>query len=80
METTVLVLHGLVVKKAGSAEQIAAVLGLDEDEARSALEEALAAGEVAGARGTYMPTSAGRTRLDAAYPQAYGQVRADVGM
>lgn len=77
MQTTELVLHGLVVKKAGTAEQIAAVLGLDEQEVRAALDEALASGDVAGARGTYMPTPAGRARLDAAYPQAYAQVRQD---
>jgi hypothetical protein len=77
MQTTELVLHGLVVKKAGTAEKIAAVLGLEEHEVRAALDEALAAGDVAGAGGTYMPTPAGRARLDAAYPQAYVQVRED---
>jgi hypothetical protein len=77
MQTTELVLHGLVVKNAGTAQQIAAVLGLDEHEVSAALDEALAAGDVAGAGGTFMPTQAGRARLDAAYPQAYAQVRED---
>ncbi|MGD9527380.1 MAG: hypothetical protein AB7V44_11385 [Pseudonocardia sp.] len=77
MQTTELVLHGLVVRKAGTAEQVAAALGLAEPEARAALDDALASGDAAGARGTYMPTPAGRARLDAAYPQAYAQVRED---
>lgn len=80
METSVLVLHGLAVKKAGTAAQIAGVLGLDENEARAGLEEALAAGDVAGAAGTYMPTPAGRARLDAAYPETFAQIRADAAV
>ncbi|NMH98614.1 hypothetical protein [Pseudonocardia acidicola] len=77
METNVLVLHGLVVKKAGTAEQIAAILGADEAQVRAELEAAVASGDVAGAKGTFMPTPVGRARLDAAYPEAYAAVRKD---
>jgi hypothetical protein len=77
VETSVLVLHGLVVKKAGTAQQIATVLGIDEADVQKGLDEAAARQEVAGARGTFMPTPAGRARLDAAYPQAYADVRSD---
>jgi hypothetical protein len=77
VETDVLVLHGLVVRKAGTCEQIAAVLGIDETQVRVELDAAVARQDVAGARGTFMPTPSGRARLDAAYPQAYAAVRSD---
>jgi hypothetical protein len=77
MEMDVLALHGLIVKKAGTAAQVATVLGQDEASVRQALEAAVEAGEVIGAKGTYMPTPVGRAKLDAAYPAAYAEVRTD---
>jgi hypothetical protein len=70
-------LHGLAVKKAGSAADVAAVLGRDQDEVGSALESAVAAGQVIGAKDTFMLTPAGRSWLDERYPEAYAGFRSD---
>jgi hypothetical protein len=72
-----LALHGLAVKKAGSAADVAAVLGRDEDEVGSALEAAVADGQAIGAKGTFMLTPAGRSWLDERYPDAYAGFRSD---
>jgi hypothetical protein len=77
MDTGLLVLHGLAVRKAGTVEQVCAVLGEPRDIVQGALDEAQTRGEVIGAKGTYMPTPAGRTRLDGAYADSYADVRAD---
>jgi hypothetical protein len=72
-----LALHGLVVKKAGSAGAVAAVLGRDEPEVASALESAVAQGRAMGAKGTFMVTPAGRSWLDERYPEDFEDFRAD---
>lgn len=79
MELSLLVLHGLVVRKAGTAGQIAMILGWDMPEVQAALNHGVAAGDVLSAKGTFMPTSAGRSRIDAAYGQAYAEVRSGSG-
>jgi hypothetical protein len=80
MDTNVLVLHGLVVKKAGTPEQVAGVLGQDVAAVQQALDAAVQEGDAVGARGTYMPTPAGRAKLEAAYPVEYAGLRADEGV
>jgi hypothetical protein len=77
LEFDLLVLHGLSVRKSGTPEQLARLLGEPADEAASALAGLQAAGDVVGARGVFMPTPAGRARLDAAYPAEFAGVRAD---
>lgn len=72
-----LALHGLVIKKAGSPAQVAAVLGADEAEVQAALETAVAQGRVMGARGTFMVTPAGREWLDGRYPDVFSGLRAN---
>jgi hypothetical protein len=72
-----LALHGLVVKKAGSAEAVATILGRDEGEVASALDEAVGSGRAMAAKGTYMVTPAGRSWLDEQYPVAYAGFRDD---
>ena len=72
-----LALHGLAVKKAGGAEAVAAVIGSDESDVAAALEEAVASGRAAGAKGTYMVSPAGREWLDERYPEAFADFRAD---
>jgi hypothetical protein len=74
-DVELLTLHGLAVKKAGGAADVAAVLGGDEGEVGAALEAAVAAGQAIGANGTFMLTPAGRSWLDERYPQAYGGLR-----
>jgi len=72
-----LALHGLAVKKAGSAEAVADVLGRDAGEVTSALDEATAAGRAMAAKGMFMVTPAGRSWLDEQYPVAYKGFRDD---
>ncbi|HXD57952.1 MAG TPA: hypothetical protein VN606_08535 [Thermoleophilaceae bacterium] len=73
--TDLLALHGLAVKKAGTAAAVADVLGRDEGEIASALDEAASAGLAIGANGTYMATPAGRQWLDEQYPTAFAELR-----
>jgi hypothetical protein len=73
--TDLLALHGLAVKKAGTAAAVADVLGRDEAEIATALDEAAAAGLAIGANGTYMATPAGREWLDEQYPAAFAELR-----
>jgi hypothetical protein len=72
-----LALHGLAVKKAGSAEAVAGVLGASPDDVAAALDAAVEHGHAMGAKGTYMATPAGREWLDAQYPEAFAALRAD---
>jgi len=72
-----LALHGLAVRKAGTVDAVAGVLGCREDEVAAALDAAVAAGQAIGANGTFMVTPSGRTALDERYPQAYERLRAD---
>lgn len=77
MNTELLALHGLAVKKAAEAPEVARVMGLGADEVEKALEAATAAGDAVGAKGKYMLTPKGRARLDAAYPEECAGLRAD---
>lgn len=77
MDTDLLVLHGLAVRKAGTAEQVAVILGESPETVQVALEEAQSRGDVIGAKGTYMPTPAGRARLDGSYAELYADARVD---
>ncbi|MDX6605410.1 MAG: hypothetical protein QOF23_1919 [Solirubrobacterales bacterium] len=72
-----LALHGLAVKKAGGAEAVAAVIGSDESDVAAALDDAVASGRAAGAKGTYMVSPAGREWLDERYPEAFADFRAE---
>jgi hypothetical protein len=76
-DTELLALHGLAVKKAGTPAAVAAVIGAEEAEVEAALEAAVAAGRAAGAKGTFMVAPAGREWLDAQYPEAFAEFRAD---
>lgn len=77
MDIDLLVLHGLVVKKAGTAEDVSTVLGEDTATVLHCLDTAQSRGDVIGANGTFMPTPAGRSKLEATYADAYAEVRAD---
>lgn len=79
MNTELLALHGLVVKKAAEAGEVARILGAPEDEVTKALEAAVGSGDAMGARGKYMATPQGRQRLDAAYPEEFAELRRDDG-
>ncbi len=75
MTDEILLLHGLGVKKLGTPETIAGVTGLALEAVRAGLDRAVADGLAVGVKGNYMLTPAGRARLDAAYPQAFADVR-----
>ena len=76
-EVELLAIHGLVVKKAGSAAAVAQILGADETEIAGALDAAVADGRVIGATGKFMVTPAGRAWLDERYAEAYAVLRND---
>jgi hypothetical protein len=76
-EIELLALHGLAVKKAGGPAAVAAVVDGDEAALEAALEQAVADGKAAGAKGTFMVTPAGRSWLLEQYPQAFAAFRAD---
>jgi hypothetical protein len=71
------VLHGLAVKKAAEADEVARIMGMPPDSVAKALEAAAASGDAMGARGKYMLTPKGRQRLDAAYPEEFAALRQD---
>jgi hypothetical protein len=72
-----LAIHGLAVKKAGSAATVAEILGAGEAEVAEALNSASGDGRVMGAKGTFMVTPAGRTWLADRYGEVYAGLRAD---
>jgi hypothetical protein len=72
-----LALHGLAVKKAGSAAAVADILGLEEAEVSQALDAAAGAGHATAAKGMFMVTPAGRAWLTEQYPGAYAELRAN---
>ena len=75
-------LHGLVLKKAGAAADVAAVLGATTDEVSTALEAAVAEKHATTGRGKYMVTATGRAWLDQQYRTAFARlmVRCAVGL
>ena len=79
MELRLLVLHGLAVRKSGAADQIATILGRDTPEVQAELDRGVAAGDVLSAKGMFMPTPAGLSRINAAYGLAYAAVRSPGG-
>jgi len=74
-DVELLALHGLAVKKAGSAAAVADILGLDESDVAAALERAAGAGHAMAAKGMFMVTPGGRAWLTEKYPVAYAALR-----
>jgi hypothetical protein len=72
-----LALHGLAVKKAGTPESVADILGADPAAVGSALEGHVAAGRAVGAKGRFMVAPAGRSWLDDRYPEIFARQRSD---
>jgi hypothetical protein len=77
LDPSQLTVHALTLRQLASAEQIAEVTGQPPAGVEAALEKAAADGTVMAARGSYMITPAGRDQLDAAYPEAFAELRAD---
>ena len=80
MDETLLALHGLALKKAGGAQDVADRVGLPVETVETRLAEGQEAGDVAGAKGMFMLTPAGQRRLAEAYPEVYAEQRADEGL
>jgi hypothetical protein len=74
-----LVLHGLAVKKAGSAAAVAEILGENPSLVAEALQSDVEAGRAVEAREMFMATPAGRDWLVERYPTEFGEFRADAG-
>lgn len=72
-----LALHGLAVKKAGTPDSVADVLGAEPAAITAALEAHVAAGRAVGAKGKFMVAPAGRSWLDDRYPEVFAQLRSD---
>lgn len=77
-EADLRVLHGLVVKKAGTAESVAALLDRDVDEVKALLSAEVVAGRAIEAKGTFMVNPAGRAWLDQEYGTTFADYRADL--
>src|SRR3954452_2997807 len=76
LEADLLAVHGLAVKKAGSAASVATILGATEDEVVRSLGAARDQGYVIEAKGMYMVTPKGRAWLVKQYPEACAELRA----
>jgi hypothetical protein len=70
-------LHGLAIKKFGTAAAVASILSASEDEVATALADATAIGEAIAARGAYMVTPKGQAALKGEYALRFAALRAD---
>jgi len=75
-EVEFLVLHGLAVKKAGTATAVADVLGEDPGRVMAVLQASVESGRAVEARGMFMATPAGCKWLVEGYGAAFGPFRA----
>ena len=75
MSQSHLVLHGIAVKKHGSAEAIAALAGLSPDITAGELERAVATGRAIEADNKYLLTPAGRMIVETQYSRVYAAAR-----
>ncbi len=75
-----LALHGLAIKKHGSAAEVAALVGLPEHRVAALLEEAAAKGRAARAGAKYMLTAPAQIALRGEYGKLYGALRGNAEM
>jgi hypothetical protein len=75
-----LTLHTLTLRQLASAEQLAEITGQPVEDVAANLDKAVADGAVLAARGSYMIGPSGRALLDAAYPAAFADLRADAAV
>lgn len=73
-------MHGLAIKKFGTAAAVADLLAADETEVAAHLADAVAAGEAAGAKGAFMLSPKGQAALASAYPGEFASLRADTAL
>lgn len=77
MNETHLVMHGLAIKKSGTPEAIAGIVGLDTDDVRGVLAKLVEAKRCVEAQGKYLLTPPARMALDSDYSRLYGDLRGD---
>ena len=80
LDPSQLPVHALTLRQLASAEQLAEVTGLPVADIEAALEKAAADGSVMAARGNFMITPAGRSRLDDLYPEAFAEFRSSTAV
>jgi hypothetical protein len=71
------VMHGMAIRKHGSAHDIAAICGLPEQRVKAVLEAATAGGRVVEADGRYLLSPAGQLILASDYSRFCGALRAN---
>ena len=72
-----LVLHGVAIKKHGSAQAIASLLGLDPERVGVVLQDLLRRGRVSELQGRFSLSPASRMALASEYSRYYGSLRSD---
>lgn len=77
MSDTHLVLHAIAIKRHGTADAIAGVVGLDPGEVSVTLGHLTNDGRVVESQGRYMLTPMARFALEGDYSRHYGDLRAD---
>ncbi len=77
MNETHLVMHGLAIKKNGTPEAIAGIVGLAVDDVRAVLAKLVEAKRCVEAQGKYLLTPPARMALDSDYSRFYGDLRGD---
>lgn len=75
MNTTHLVMHGLAIKKGGTADAIAGIIGLDPEEVRVTLGKLVEGKRAVEAQGRFLLTPPARMALDSDYSRLYGDLR-----
>jgi hypothetical protein len=74
---THLVMHGLAVKKHGTPEAIAGILGLDVNEVKAAIARLVEAKRAVEVQGKYALTPPARMALESDYSRLYADLRAN---
>jgi hypothetical protein len=72
-----LVLHGVAIKKHGSAQAIASLLGLDPERVGVVLQDLLRRGRVSELQGKFSLSPASRMALASEYSRHYGTLRSN---
>jgi len=80
MKDGTLALHGLAIKKHGSAAEVARITGLAEAVAQMALDEAVKAGRAVKTGDRYMLLPAAQVALKTGYSREFAAQRADAAM
>ena len=70
-----LVLHGFAIKKHGTIEDVASLIGLPQKKVEALVAKATGAGKLVEGQGRYMLSPTARMALDGEYSRHYGDLR-----